>query len=235
MATRTLIVVLGDKARWAERFRAWDELFLGCVMQVWWSCVARLPSGSNENAITRALVDNLARDATARSLFWCEYQFVPFAYLDDGQVIEKGRIDMAMIVDHDREHYLAYECKRLSVMRRDGARRSLAREYVNKKGVMRFITEQYSENLPTGCMIGYVMDGDLDFARARIRAAMTESRAVLGLQGDLRAQDPIGQFQRFATDHVSGDRSIEILHALLPFVNGPAVPADPPQTAPMHR
>ena len=130
---------------------------------------------------------------------------------------------MALIVDHDREHYLAYECKRLNVTRRDGTYRALAQEYVDE-GVMRYVTEQYAEDLPTGCMFGYVMDGDLDFARARIRVAMTGSRAVLGLQGDLRAQDPIGRFQRFATDHVSGGRSIEILHALLPFVNGPDGP-----------
>ena len=221
MTTRTLAVVLGDRGRWAAQFRAWDELFLGCVMRVWWSCVARLPSGSHEDAITAALVDSLSLDATARGLFWCEYQFVPFAYTDDGRVVEKGRVDMAMIVGHDREYYLAYECKRLNAMRQGGARRSLAREYVNE-GVMRFVTKQYAENLPTGCMIGYVMDGDLDFAHVRVRAAMTGSRAKLGLQGDLRAQDPIGQFQRFATDHVSGGGSIEILHALLPFVSGPA-------------
>ena len=228
-------MVSGERRDWVVKFRVIDRKFLHCVARVWWSCVARLPSGSKENAITRALVDNLARDATARSLFWCEYQFVPFAYLDDGQVIEKGRIDMAMIVDHDREHYLAYECKRLNVKRRNGTRRSLAREYVNKKGVMRFVTKQYSENLPTGCMIGYVMDGDLNFACSRIRAAMERNRAKLGLQGHLRPQDSIGQFQRFATDHVSGDRSIEILHALLPFVNRSTAPADPPQTASMHR
>ena len=222
MTTRKLTVVLGDRGHWAAQFRAWDELFLSCVMRIWWSCVARLPNDSNEDAITAALVNSLSRDATARGLFWCEYQFVPFAYTDEGRVVEKGRIDMAMIVDHDREHYLAYECKRLNVMHRDRARRSLAGGYVNTKGVMRFVTEQYSENLPTGCMFGYVMDGDLDFARARIRAAMTKSRAVLGLQDDLRAQDPIGQLKRFATVHVSGGRSIEILHALAPFGNGPA-------------
>ena len=100
---------------------------------------------------------------------------------------------------------------------------------------MRFVTEQYAEKLPTGCMIGYVMDGDSAFARARIRAAMTRNRTVLGLQGDLRAQDSIGQFQRFATDHFSEGRSIEILHALLPFVNDPATPGGPPQTASVHR
>ena len=227
-------MVSGERRSWVVRFRVTDRKFLRCVARVWWICVARLPSGSNEDAITAALVDSLARDATARSLFWCEYQFVPFTHTDDGQVVEKGRIDMAMIVDHDRKHYLAYECKRLNVTRQDGTRRALAREYVDE-GVIRYITEQYAEDLPTGCMIGYVMDGNLDFARARIRAAMTKSRVVLGLQGDLRAQDPIGQFQRFATDHVSGDRSIEILHALLPFVNGPTAPADPPQTASMHR
>ena len=214
-------MVLGDRGRWAAQFRAWDELFLGCVMRVWWSCVARLPSGSHEDAITAALVDSVSRDATARGLFWCEYQFVPFAYTNDGRVVEKGRIDMVMIVGHDREHYLAYECKRLNVTQRDGTRRALAREYADE-GVMRYVRAQYAEDLPTGCMFGYVMDGDLDFARARIRAAMRKSRAVLGLQGDLRAQDPIGQFQRFATDHVSGGRSIEVLHALLPFVSGPA-------------
>ena len=213
-------MVLGDRGHWAAQFRAWDELFLGCVIRVWWSCVARLPNNSNEDAITAALVVSLSRDATARGLFWCEYQFVPIAYTDDGRVVEKGRIDMAMIVGHDRENYLAYECKRLNVMRQGGTRRALAREYLDE-GVMRYITEQYAENLPTGCMIGYVMDGVLDFACSRVRAAMTGSRAKLGLQGDLRAQDPIGQFKRFATDHVSGDKSIEILHALLPFVSDP--------------
>ena len=214
-------MVSGEGRSWVVKFRVTDRRFLRCVARVWGACAARLPSGSNEDAITAVLVDSLSRDATARSLFWCDYQFVPFAHTDDGRVAEKGRVDMAIILDHDRQYYLAYECKRLNVGRRDGARRSLAREYVHE-GVMRFVTEQYSEDLPTGCMIGYVMDGDLNFARARIRAAMTKSRVVLGLQGDLRAQDSIGQFKRFVTDHVSGDRSIEILHALLPFVNDPA-------------
>ena len=226
-------MVSGERRSWVVKFRVTDRKFLGCVMRVWRSCIARLPSGPNEDDITRTLVYCLRCDAIARGLFWYEYQFPPLALTEDGRVAEKGRIDMVLIVGQDWEHYLAYECKRLNVTGRDGSRRSLAGEYVNE-GVMRYITEQYAEDLPTGCMIGYVMDGNLDFARARIRAAMTKCRVVLGLQGDLRAQDPIGQFQRFATDHMSGDRSIEILHALLPFVNGPAVPADPPQTASAH-
>ena len=205
-------MVSGERPSWIEKFRVIDRKFLGCVARVWWQSIAHLPPSSCEDEITKALVDNVARDAEARNAFYCDYQFYTTVTL---------HVDMAVIVHNDRFTYLAYECKRLNVIRQGGARRTLAGEYVNE-GVMRFVTEQYAEDLPTGCMIGYVMDGDLDFARTRIRVAMTRSRAILGLQGDLRAQDSIGQFKRFATDHVSGDRSIEILHALLPFVNDPA-------------
>ena len=219
-------MVSGERRGWVVKFRVTDRKFLRCVARVWRQSIAHLPRSSCEDTITYALVCNVNRDAEARSAFYCEYQFYTTVTL---------HVDMAVIVHNDRSTYLGYECKRLNVTGTDGARRSQAGVYVGEDGMMCFVQERYAEGLPVGCMIGYVMDGDLDFARARIRAAMTESRVVLGLQGDLRAQDPIGQFQRFATDHVSGDRAIEILHALLPFVNGPATPADPPQTASMHR
>ena len=47
----------------------------------------------------------------------------------------------------------------------------LATAYVTQ-GMIRFITEQYAENLPLGCMLGYVMDGDLAFALSRVEAAI---------------------------------------------------------------
>lgn len=205
-------MVSGERRNWAVKFRVIDRKFLRFVARVWQQSIAHLSPSSYENEITKALVDDLSRDAEARSAFFYAYQFYTTVTL---------HVDMAVIVHNDRSMYLAYECKRLNVIRKGGARRSLAGEYVNE-GVRRFVTEQYAEDLPTGCMIGYVMDGDLDFACSRVRAAMASNRAVLGLQGDLRAQDSIGQFKRFVTDHVSGDRSIEILHALLPFVNDTA-------------
>ena len=211
-------MVLGDKAHWAERFRAWDELFLGCVLRVWWICIAPLPSGSHENDITRALVVGLSRDPTARRRFWCDYQFPTLSCTADGRVIEKGKIDMAMIVDHDREHYLAYECKRLNVTQRDGTRRSLAREYVGEEGMMRYVTEKYAEGLPVGCMMGYVMDGDLDFALLRIQAAMMAEQPALGLRGEPEEDPPIDIIRRFVTEHERDGRWMEIRHALLPFV-----------------
>ena len=217
-------MVSGERRSWVVRFRVIDRKFLRCVARVWWQSVAHLERSSCEDKITVALVDGLSRDAEARGGFYCDYQFHPFTRSSRGPLTGTSRVDIAVIVGHDRAAYLAYECKRLNVTGTDGARRSQAGAYVGDEGMMRYITEKYAEGLPVGCMMGYVMDGDLDFARARIRVAMTESRAVLGLQGDLRAQASIGQIQRFATDHVSGGKSIEILHALLPFVNDPDGP-----------
>ena len=205
-------MVSGERRSWAAKFRIIDRKFLYCVARVWWRSISHLPLSSYENEITKALVDNIARDAEARSAFYCAYQFFTTV---------TSHVDMALIINNDRSTYLAYECKRLNVIRQSGARRALAAEYIDD-GIKRFFTEQYAEDLPTGCMIGYVMDGDLDAAYSRIRKAMTRKRRAVGLHGDFRAQDPIGQFKRFATNHVSGEKAIEILHALLPFVNDPA-------------
>ena len=205
-------MVSGERRGWVVQFRVTDRKFLHCVARVWRQAIAHLPPSSREDEITKALVDKLSTDAEARSTFYVDYQFYTTVTL---------HVDMAAIVNHDRTMYLAYECKRLNVTGADGARRSQASAYVGDDGVMCFVTEKYAEGLPIGCMIGYVMDGDLDSAYSRIRAVMTKERRAVGLQGDFRPQDPIGQFKRFATDHVSGDKSIEILHALLPFVNDP--------------
>ena len=217
-------MVSGERRIWGTRFRAIDRKFLCCVARVWWQSIAHLPRSSCEDTITAELVDSLSRDPEAREGFDCHREFPSPTRSPRGWLTGKSRVDIAVIVGRDRAAYLAYECKRLNVTGADGARRSQAGAYVGDEGMMRYITEKYAEGLPVGCMMGYVMDGDLDFARARIRVAMTGSRAVLGLQGDLRAQASIGQIQRFATDHVSGGKSIEILHALLPFVNGPDGP-----------
>ena len=90
----------------------------------------------------------------------------------------KGKIDIAALMDQEREHYLAYECKRLCVIH-NGTRGSLATRHV-KDGMMRFLTEQYAEGLPVGCMLGYVMDGDLSFARTQVNSAIDAHNIPLG-------------------------------------------------------
>ena len=211
-------MVSGERRSWMVRFRVLDRKFLRCVARVWWQSIAHLPRSSCEDTITVALVDGLSRDAEARGGFYCEYQFYPFARSPRGPLTGTSRVDIAVIVGHDRAAYLACECKRLNVTGADGARRSQAGAYVGDDGMMRYVTEKYAEDLPVGCMMGYVMDGDLDFAFLRIQAAMMEEQSALGLQEELEEDPPVGIIRRFVTEHERDGRWMEIRHALLPFV-----------------
>ena len=184
-------------------------------MKVWWQVVARLPANAHEDAITKCLVDRLDADTVARGRFYCDYQFVPIDRTRDGSLTEDRFIDIALIARNDRSRYLAYECKKLNV-RREGARRSQAGSYV-ADGMMRFVTGQYAKGLPVACMIGYVMDGDLTFAYARIKATIGQNRSALRLQDDPTDEPPLNAITRFVTTHQRNGDDIELRHTLLPF------------------
>ena len=208
----------GDAAKWAERFRTLDIRFLERVVTVWPKCTAALPNQPPEDTITIGLVNLLLKDPGARRLFhWLEFQFEPFGFTDDGTAYSKGRIDMALILDGERERYLAYECKRLNVVY-DGRTSSLATPYV-KDGLVRFVTEQYAENLSVGCMLGYVMDGDVETAETRIHAAIDNQRSRIGLTAGPETDQSIGEARRFSSRHLraGSGQEIEVRHALLPF------------------
>ena len=205
----------GEQLGWKAEYRRRDALFLRFVMEVWWQVVARLPADALEDTITKTLVDQLDAGTRARALFYCDYQFVPMDRARDGSLAEDRFIDIAMIMDNDRSRYLAYECKRLNV-RREATRRSQAGSYV-ADGMMRFVTGQYAAGLPVACMIGYVMDGDLAFAYARIKAAIDQNRSALRLQDGPADEPPLDAMTRFVTTHERND-DIELRHALLPFV-----------------
>ena len=127
---------------------------------------------------------------------------------------------MALLLDRERERYLAYECKRLNVTR-SGSTRSLATQYV-LEGVTRFVSQQYAADLPLGCMLGYVMDGNVKTARRKVRAAMAghckDVALVWGPVNDRR----LGVIERMSSRHLRSPAAapIEIRHALLPFVLG---------------
>jgi hypothetical protein len=139
---------VGDAEEWRKRFRRMDERLLTRISEIWPSCLARLRGQPEENRITMTLVDVLSRDIVSRRIAYFEYQFEPFGYRPDGLVFSKGKVDLAAILDQDRNRYLAYECKRLNVIYR-GTTRLLAADYV-KDGTMRFVTEQYADGLPLG-------------------------------------------------------------------------------------
>ncbi len=124
---------------------------------------------------------------------------------------------MAVILDQDRDTYLAYECKRLNE-RRDDGRRSLATAYV-MDGLTRFTTVPYSENLPVGCMLGYVVDGEVEYAAMSIRAKIVARRQDVALVVEPRDDSGIGVARRFYSCHrpACNNGEIEARHAMLPM------------------
>ena len=209
-------MVIGERAIWADRFRSLDKRVLARVLAVWDRCLVGLPSQPYEDTITIQLVDVLSQDPEIRRLVhWIEFQYEPFGYQSDGTAYSKGKIDMAVLLDQDRERYLAYECKRLNLIHR-GRRSSLATLYVTK-GLQRFITEQYAEKLPVGCMLGYVLDGDLPFAHSKVLGAIETRRCGIGLSMAPIEDTVTPSLVRFSSRHrrtSSGDE-IEIRHTLL--------------------
>ncbi|WP_298109511.1 hypothetical protein [Bradyrhizobium sp.] len=219
-------MMLGDPQSWKRQFISLDERILQRVLHVWNSCVARLPGQPEEDDITTNLIDLLLKDPVVRTLcHWIEYQFEPFGTNDQGAKYSKGIVDLAVLLDFDRETYLPYECKRLNTIHQ-GRRSSLATPYVND-GLMRFVTEQYAEGLPVGCMLGYVMDGDLAFALQQVQAAIIAQATPLKSRGGITNGEATPSIERFRTDHERDvSAQIEVRHVLLPFaamagVNGP--------------
>lgn len=211
-------MVVGNPGVWAARFRTLEERFLERVVAVWPSCVAVLPVDPHEDTITENLVAKILQDVPARRLFhYLEYHYEPFGYTPEGRAFSKGEIDMAVLLDQDRDRYLAYECKRLNVPWNGGIR-SLATEYVTD-GLRRFVTEQYAAGLPVGCMLGYVLDGNAPGAQTKVLAAISTKRDDILLRGEPTRQTSIEPASRFSTRHERKPSApeIEVRHALLPF------------------
>ncbi len=211
-------MVIGDPGYWASQFRSIDDRLLARIIALWPQCLSVLPDSPEEDEITLNLRSLLTKDAEARLIFYyLEYQFEPEGFTPDGFAFSKGQIDLAVLLDQGCTRYLAYECKRLNVHYK-GARHSLATPYV-KEGVKRFITEQYAEGLPVGCMLGYVLDGDVDFARGRVHTAINTNKSAIGLTSGPDSVSPIASVERFTTDHTrpASGELIHVRHSFLPF------------------
>ncbi len=211
-------MLVGDSTEWVGRFRSLDARFMERIAEVWPDCLSRLPSQPHEDTITANLVNHRQRDPGVRRYFhWIGFQYEPFGYTPEGMAYSRGRVDMAVLLDQDRDTYLAYECKRLNVKSGSG-RRSLAGKYV-RDGISRFVKGQYSESLPVGCMLGYVLDGDLGFATARVHAKIVECRRLIALVDGPRSDDAIGCAIRYYSRHrrEATGGEIEVRHALLPM------------------
>jgi len=210
-------MIVGDAQEWKTRFITLDERLLSRILHVWPICVARISGQPEEDAITINLVALLSQDAVVRRIcYFVSYQHEPFGTHPCGTKFSKGKIDIAVLLDQERERYVAYECKRLNVIH-GKTRSSLATRYV-KDGMMRFLTEQYAESLPVGCMLGYVMDSDLPFAFTKLTNAIDANKTPLGNMEGASSGRVVEGIERFSTLHQRVNTSvIELRHALLPF------------------
>jgi hypothetical protein len=218
-------MVLGDARSWTNQFISADERILERIASVWPTCLKVLPTQPEEDDITINLIHLLGKDPVVRRIcHWIEFQYEPFGTLPNGQKFSKGKIDLAVLLDWERERYVAYECKRLNVTH-NGNRSSLATTYV-KDGMMRFMTEQYAEGLPVGCMLGYVLDGDVPFAVGRLHKAI-KGHPPLNLKVGPDTMSALQKIQRFRTIHNrTASVHMELRHALLPFPATAVVAAD---------
>lgn len=211
-------MVLGDLQFWSRQFISADERILERIANVWPACLKVLPVQPKEDTITINLIDLLGKDPVIRRIcHWLEFQYEPFGTAPNGQKFSKGKIDLAVLLDWERERYIAYECKRLNVIH-NGKRSSLATDYVTD-GMMRFMTEQYAEGLPIGCMLGYVLDGDVPFAISQLTNAI-KAHQLLNLVTGPNTIVVTQNIERFLTSHNrTGNMMIELRHALLSFQN----------------
>ena len=210
-------MIIGNTDVWAENFKRFDERLLERICELLPSCIAALGTNPGEDQITINLVARFHLDEVVRRIFHhCEYQFEPFGIDKNGASYSKGKIDFVAFWDLEREKYLAYEAKRLNISSKTGVS-SLATVYVTQ-GLHRFITEQYSEGLPVGCMIGYVLDGDVASVHPKVEQAIADNSTLVGLLAGPNTLKDLGTATRFETDHQRDNQGgqINIRHALVP-------------------
>jgi len=173
------MTIWGDASFWADTFP--EDLvpeILDLVLEAWGS-FPQPARDAHEVPTTRAFRQVLIRNKLLRRLPLRIEREVPED--DSAGAAELGRIDLKLFPAGSarEEVYFAFECKRLNAVIGDRCR-SLASEYVTK-GMMRFVTEQYSNTQKHGGMIGYVLDGNITRAITRIGRNLRTRQAELCL------------------------------------------------------
>ena len=211
-------MILGSADDWTGHFKRHDERLLERICEILPDCIAAMPENPLEDDITINLIDRFHLDAVIRRLFhhW-QYQFEPFGHDENGVAFSKGKIDFVVCWDQNREKYLAYEAKRLNVTTKSGSTSSLATAYVTE-GLVRFVTEQYSEGLPVGCMLGYVLDGNVGSVKPKIEKAVADNSELVGLLAGPDDLPAIASATRLTSDHEreNSGGNITVRHALVP-------------------
>ncbi len=150
--------------RLEAKFNPFDSDYLSEIVGATASAWARIKKPARvmlEDSITLRLVGKIKHDPEFREL----------PYDVDAQLLLPGpggeylgRLDIHFKHRHSSRDYFAFEAKRLHVQYPGGKRSTEYPTYVGDAGMMSFLAGQYSDGLPAGGMLAYVMDGLTDKA-----------------------------------------------------------------------
>jgi hypothetical protein len=139
----------------------------------------------------------------------------------DTQAEDKGRTDIlfAFLGTPKEEIHFVFECKRLRIPYPPPSRLATNNsEYVNRQGMMCFVTGKYSGSVTNGGMIGYVMDGHIKEAITSVGKLIKNKRLDLKLAKDtgLERSSVMGYSQNIReTRHILSKRKFTIHHIFL--------------------
>jgi len=139
----------------------------------------------------------------------------------DTQAEDKGRTDIlfAFLGTPKEEVHFVFECKRLRIPYPPPSKLATNNsEYVNKQGMMCFVTGKYSRSVTNGGMIGYVMDGRTEKAIPSVGILIKKKRLALKLAEDtgLERSSVMGDLQNVReTRHILNERKFTIHHIFL--------------------
>ena len=139
----------------------------------------------------------------------------------DTQAEDKGRTDIlfAFLGTPQEEIHFVFECKRLRIPYPPPSRLATNNsEYVNRQGMMCFVTGKYSRSVTNGGMIGYVMDGQIKEAIISVGKLIKNKRLDLKLAKDtsLERSSVMGNSQNVReTRHILNERKFTIHHIFL--------------------
>lgn len=211
-------MTIGTSSLWLSSIKDIDKELFKCVERVWPEVISRISKTDLEDRITERLVDILRGDREACDLGHIDIQFKLRERDKQGDYTTKGIIDIVLFLDKNFQNYIAYECKRLNTLDKHGKRKgSQAGKYV-EEGVVRYVTAQYSEDLPYGCMIGYVMDCDQDFASRKVIEALQKREGLVKLK-PIEIDITKDTYTEFETIHGRSSSRSEIVvrHRLFPI------------------
>jgi hypothetical protein len=163
------------------KFNPFDEDYLAEIFEATalaWARMSQPRRNEIEDRITERLAGRLANDPYFADF---PYDVVPQYWLLGLNGERLGRLDLRFKHRHSQRDYFAFESKRLHVTYPGGRYSTEYPVYVGDGGMMTFVEGYYSKGLPSGGMLGYVMDGRSDRAWSGLKQRIEVQRKPLRL------------------------------------------------------